>query len=78
MQWNENKCSVTHMKKGALDQSTNDVKLEESAVIVRLMIGEQYKFLVVQGNLKKEDKLVRYRGIPEDSINRLAKTLVRS
>ena len=31
------------MKKGALDQSTNDVKLEESAVIVRLMIGEQYK-----------------------------------
>ena len=58
MQWNEKKCAVTHMKKGALDQTTSDVKLDESAVIARLKDGEQYKFLGVQENLKQEDKLV--------------------
>ena len=58
IQWNEKKCAVTHMKKGALDQTTSDVKLDESAVIARLKDGEQYKFLGVQENLKQEDKLV--------------------
>ena len=47
MQWNEKKCSVTHIKKGALDQTTSDMKLEELAVIARLKDGEQYKFLEV-------------------------------
>ena len=58
MQWNEKKCAVTHMKKGALDQTTSDMKLDESAVIARLKDGEQYKFLEVQENLKQEDNLV--------------------
>ena len=58
MQWNEKKCAVTHMKKGALDQTTSDMKLDESAVIARLKDGEQFKFLGVQENLKQEDKLV--------------------
>ena len=58
MQWNEKKCAVTHMKKGALDQTTSDMKLDESAVIARLKDGEQYKFLGVQENLRQEDKLV--------------------
>ena len=58
MQWNEKKCAVTHMKKGALDQTTSDMKLDESAVIARLKDGEQYKFLREQENLKQEDKLV--------------------
>ena len=58
MQWNEKKCAVTQMKKGALDQTTSDMKLDESAVIARLKDGEQYKFLGVPENLKQQDKLV--------------------
>ena len=58
IQWNEKKCAVTHMKKGALDQTTSNMKLDESAAIARLKDGEQYKFLGVQENLKQEDKLV--------------------
>ena len=58
MQWDEKKCAVTHMKKGALDQTTSDMKLDESVVIARLKDGEQYKFLGVQENLRQEDKLV--------------------
>ena len=46
------------MKKGALDQTTSDMKLDESVVIARLKDGEQYKFVGVQENLKQEDKLV--------------------
>ena len=61
MQWNAKKCAVTHMKKGALDQTTSDKKLDELAVIARLKDGEQYKFLGVQENLKQEDKLVLNR-----------------
>lgn len=53
-QWNEKKCSVTQKKRGALDQSTSDMKLEESSVIVRLKNGEQYK--ECENNLK--DRLV--------------------
>ena len=58
MQWNKKKCSPTHTKRGALDQSTGDMKLEESSLIARLKNGEQYKFLGVQEKLKEEDKLV--------------------
>ena len=29
MEWNEKKCSVTHIKRGPLDQSTGDMKVEE-------------------------------------------------
>ena len=58
IQWNEKKCAVTHMKKSALDQTTSNMKLDESAAIARLKDGEQYKFLGVQENLKQEDKLV--------------------
>ena len=46
------------MRKGALDQTRSDMKLDESAVIAKLKDGEQYKFLGVQENLKQEDKLV--------------------
>ena len=46
------------IKKGVLDQTTSDTKLDELAVIARLKDGEQYKFLGVQENLKQEDKLV--------------------
>ena len=35
------------MKKGALDQTTSDMKLEELTVIARLKDCEQYKFLGV-------------------------------
>ena len=52
----EKKCTVTHMKKGGLDPTTSDMRLEESAVIEK--DGEQYKFLGLQENLKQEDKLV--------------------
>lgn len=55
-QWNEKKCSVKQKKRGALDQSTSDMKLGESSVIVRLKNGEQYK--ECENNLKQEDKLV--------------------
>ena len=58
MEWNEKKCSVTHIKRSALDQSTGDVKVEETAVIAKLKTGEHYKFLGVLENLKQEDKLV--------------------
>ena len=75
MQWNEKKCAVTHMKKGALDQTTSDVKLDKSAVIARLKDGEQNKFQGVQENLKQEDKLVL--NLPEESIRDLVKFLVR-
>ena len=44
--------------RGALDQSTSDMKLEDFLVITRLKNGEQYKFLGVQEHLKQEDKLV--------------------
>ena len=40
------------------EQTTSEVKLDESAVIARLKDGEQYKFLGVQENLKQEDNLV--------------------
>ena len=56
--WNEKNCLATHMKRDALDQSTSDMKLEESSVKARLKNGEQYKFLGVQENLKQEDNLV--------------------
>ena len=49
---------MTHNKRGALDQSTGDVKVEETAVIAKLKTGEHYKFLGVLENLKQEDKLV--------------------
>ena len=49
---------MTHMKESALDQTTSDMKLDESAVIARLKDGEQCKFVGVQENLKQEDKLV--------------------
>ena len=58
MLWNEKKCAVTHMKKGAFYQITSDMKLEESAVIAGLKDGEQHMFLGVQKHLKQEDKLV--------------------
>ena len=48
MQWNEKKCAVTHKKKDALDQTTSDMRLDESPVIARLKDSEQYKFLGVQ------------------------------
>ena len=51
MEWNEKKCSVTHIKRGALDQSTGDMKVEETAVIAKLKTGEHYKFLGVLENL---------------------------
>ena len=54
MQWNKKKCSPTHMKGGALDQSTGDMKLDESSVIARLKNGEQYKLLGVQEYLKED------------------------
>ena len=58
MEWNENKCSVTHIKRGALDQSTGDMKVEETAVIAKLKTEEHYKFLGVLENLKQKDKMV--------------------
>ena len=63
-----------------MDQTTSDMKLDESAVIARLKDGEQYKFLGVPENLKQEDKLVlncAARGLPEESICDLVKSLVR-
>ena len=44
MQWNEKKCAVTHMKKGALDQTTRDMKLDELAVIARLKMVNSTSF----------------------------------
>ena len=41
MQCNKTKFSPTHMKRGALDQSTSDMKLKESSVIARLKNREQ-------------------------------------
>ena len=58
MEWNEKKCSVTHIKRGALDQSTGDMKVEETAVIAKLKTEEHYKFLGVLENLKQKDKMV--------------------
>ena len=52
MHWNEKKCTVTHMKKGAIYQITSDMKLEESAMIAGLKDSEQYMFLGVQNILK--------------------------
>ena len=34
---------MTQKKRGALDLSTSDIKLEESSLIVRLKNGGQYK-----------------------------------
>ena len=48
MEWNEKKCSVTLIKRGILDQSTDDMKVEETAVITK----PKYKFLGVLENLK--------------------------
>ena len=45
---------MTHMKESALDQTTSDMKLDESALIARLKDGEHYKFVGVQENLKQE------------------------
>jgi len=40
MECNEKKCSMTHIKRGALDQSTGDMKVDETAVIAKLKTGE--------------------------------------
>ena len=41
-----------------MDQSTDDMKVEETTVIAKLKMGEHYKFLGVLENLKQKDKLV--------------------
>jgi len=40
MECNEKKCSMTHIKRGALDQSTGNMKVDETAVIAKLKTGQ--------------------------------------
>ena len=45
LQWNPNKCSVVHVKKGVKVEDVEGV--DEASVIQCLLEGKQYKFLGV-------------------------------
>ena len=56
--WNEKKCSVAHVKRGALSSDQGDTVVGDAQVIKALTEGESYKFLGVLENAKQEDELV--------------------
>ena len=57
LQWNERKCSVTHVKIGGLDTRSAEIEVGESEVITSLKEGTHYKLLGVMENVKQEDNL---------------------
>ena len=56
--WNEKKCSVAHVKRGALSSDQGDTVVGDAQVIKALKEGESYKFPGVLENAKQEDELV--------------------
>ena len=57
LQWNPNKCSVVHVKKGVKVEDVEGVKLDEASVIQCLKEGKQYKFLGVLETSRQQDQL---------------------
>ena len=57
LEWNENKCSVVHLRRGILDTQSENGGVGENESIKSWSDGSYYKFLGAMENTKQDDDL---------------------
>ena len=65
LHWNQKKCSVVHVKRGAQVLDESGMKMDETTTITALGEGKHYKFLAVLENVRQDERLALARAAKE-------------
>ena len=57
LHWNQKKCSVVHVKRGARVLDESGMWMDETTIIRALREGKQYRFLGVLENVRQDERL---------------------
>ena len=57
LHWNQKKCSVVHVKRGAQVLDESGMRMDETTTITALGEGKHYKFLGVLENVRQDERL---------------------
>ena len=57
LHWNQKKCSVAHVKRGAQVLDESGMRMDETTTIKALGEGKHYKFLGVLKNVPQDERL---------------------
>ena len=57
LHWNQKKCSVVHVKRGAQVLDESGMRMDETTTITALGEGKHYKFLGVVENVRQDERL---------------------
>ena len=57
LHWNQKKCSVVHVKRGAQVLDESGMRMDETTTITALGEGKHYKFLGVLENVQQDERL---------------------
>ena len=60
LHWNQKKCSVVHVKRGAQVLEESGMRMDETTTIMALGEGKHYKFLGVLENVRQDERPVSY------------------
>ena len=57
LHWNQKKCSVVHVKRGAQVLDESGMRMDKKTTITALGEGKHYKFLGVLENVQQDERL---------------------
>ena len=74
LHWNQKKCSVVHVKRGAQVLDESGMRMDETTTITALGEGKHYKFLGVLENVRQDERLALACAAKEYYCNRVQAT----